>query len=118
MNDNLMGVKGTVAAVPFVQAPNVMLKDRRLSADARFFLAYIASFHEGWRFYTATVQQETGFGRDKLRKVMTECEAIGGLRIERDRRDNGTLGGLVLTITWAPWATAIAAEMLGKITSD
>lgn len=114
MNDNLMGVKGTAATVPFVQAPNAMLRDRRLSSDARFFLAYVASFHEGWRFFAATVQQETGFGRDKLRKVMAECEQAGALRVEQERKSDGTMGGQVVTITWAPWASAITAEMLGK----
>jgi hypothetical protein len=118
MNDNVMGVKGTAATVPFVQAPNAMLRDKRLSSDARFFLAYVASFHEGWRFYAATVQQETGFGRDKLRKVMAEAERFGALRIQQERKPDGTMGGQVIAITWAPWAGLIAAELMRAATGD
>lgn len=112
MREPSYGVKGAPASAPFMQAPNAMLRDRRLSSDARLLLAYIASFEQGWRFFVATVQADLGWGRDRLRKVMTECERSGALRMDRERRADGTLGGLVLVVSWRPWATQIAAEVM------
>lgn len=109
----VIGLKGARARVPFSQTPNAMLRDARLSSDARFLLAYLESFEPGWVFYADRMRRDTGWGKEKLQGVMRECVAYGALRVDQLRKPGGSFGGQVLEVRWDRWASAISAEMMG-----
>jgi hypothetical protein len=70
------GGYGTVAAT-------VML-DESLSSDARFLVAMVSVLPADWKFFIGWLLRKTGWGKNKLQKVMKEMVNAGHL--ERERR--------------------------------
>ncbi len=111
MSDHV-GLKGAAARVPYTMAPNAMLRDRSLSAEARLFLAYVESFDPGWVFFVSRVALDLGWGRDKLRGVVRECERAGALIVRRKRGEAGRISGFFWSVSWRRWAEAIGRDLL------
>lgn len=60
--------------------PNSTLRDKRLALDELGLLVRLLSRPAGWEIYPGALQKETGWGRDKLRKVLSSLESAGYLR--------------------------------------
>lgn len=60
--------------------PNSTLRDKRLALDELGLLVRLLSRPAGWEIYPVALQKETGWGRDKLRKVLSSLESAGYLR--------------------------------------
>jgi len=65
--------------------PNATLRDKRLALDELGLLVRLLSRPSGWEIYPGALRKETGWGRDKLRKVLANIEAAGYLRRIRGR---------------------------------
>lgn len=78
----------------FTQIPNEYLRDERISLRARGLLALIFSHSIGWQLTIETLAEHGPEGRDAIRTAVKELEAVGYLRRERQRSEDGTLGGV------------------------
>jgi hypothetical protein len=87
---------------PYSQLGNAMIRDGRLSWEARAVLAFILSFPSDWEFSLAWFCRETNTGRDKARRVVRELEAAGYCARERNRKPDGTLGAFAYVFTDEP----------------
>lgn len=100
----VLAVKGARARVPFTMSPNALLRDTRLSSDARFFLIYLESHDDDWVFHMSVVRRQTGWGRDKLRAVIRECRDAGCLRVSQSRSPaTGQMGTPEFSVDWGQW---------------
>ena len=57
--------------------PNGFINDMELSPQAKFIFIYMLSKPESWEFYLDTISKEVGFGKDTVRKYISELEASG-----------------------------------------
>lgn len=87
---------------PYSQLGNAMIRDGRLSWDARAILAFILSFPSNWEFSLAWFCRETKTGRDKARRVVRELVAAGYCARVRKRKNDGTLGPYEYVFTDEP----------------
>lgn len=72
---------------------NAMIRDGRLSWEARMILVFILSFPENWEFTLSwLLKQPPGFGRDRANRLIGELVDIGYCRRDRKRNGDGTLG--------------------------
>lgn len=71
----------------YAAIPNSLLRDERLSADARFLISLMMSYSDHWVFDVGHLRRVAGWGREKLQKVMRECEGQGYLYREVQRND-------------------------------
>ncbi len=74
----------------FTQLPNAMLRDKRLSLEARGMLGTIVSHPDDWIFDEAQFRRQCDIGRDRLKRILREIEAAGYSRSKRPRRADGT----------------------------
>lgn len=56
-----------------IVSSDVML-DTCLSSDARFLLAMVSVLPKNWQFYMSWLRVKTGWGKEKLQKVLKELE--------------------------------------------
>ena len=97
---------------PFAQLGNGMLRDQRLSLEARGALSFILSYPENWKFHEAWFCRETGIGRDKARRIIRELLDVGYCHRRRRRAPDGTLGAAEYIFTdepgeiagWSTWS--------------
>lgn len=87
---------------PYSQLGNAMIRDGRLSWEARAILSYILSFPADWRFSLAQFCRDTDTGRDKARRVVRELTEAGYCARGRHRNDDGTLGAYEYVFTDEP----------------
>lgn len=71
-----------------VVTADVML-NTALSSDARFLLAMVSVLPPDWQFFVRWLRQKTGWGKDKLQRVMGELEQMGHLCRTRQSQQNG-----------------------------
>lgn len=77
---------------------DVML-NTALSSDARFLIAMVSVLAPDWTFYFSWLKKKTGWGRDKLQKVMKDLERAGHLsrKMVPPRKGKGKMSG---SFTW------------------
>lgn len=81
--------------------------DESLSWKAKGLHTYLLSRPDDWRFWVSEVRQHASDGKTSLQSGLRELEDAGYLKRERVRRENGTLGGYVWTVSEIPkrsWA--------------
>lgn len=88
--------------MPFSQIGNAMLRDKRLSFEARGALAMLLTYPADWQFNVVWLCDQGGIGRDQARRVVKELEDHGYCTRKRARKDDGTLGPYVFTFTDQP----------------
>lgn len=93
----------------FTMVPNAMLEDRRLSAEARAALAWMASKPKGWRLSVADATEVLGIGRDKWQRIIREVRAVGALERRSVRGRDGRIEAWAHRISWAPWVPTPSA---------
>jgi len=75
------------------QIPRSVLRDQRLSFGARGLFAFLWDLPGGWEIRLAHLAALGPEGRDAIRARLKELERVGAIRIEEQRRDNGTISG-------------------------
>jgi hypothetical protein len=83
----------------YSQIPNGLLRDRRLSFQARAIAAMMLSMPEDWTTYTDVILDfgKEGRGKDgelSVRKALKELESVGYLVREKVRGEKGSFEGL------------------------
>lgn len=91
---------------PFrAQIPRSVLRDHRLSFGSRGLFAFLWDLPGGWVIRLAHLAALGPEGRDAVRARLRELERVGAIRIEEQRRDNGTISGKAwIMITPDRWA--------------
>lgn len=87
---------------PYSQLGNAMIRDNRLSFEARGVLSYILSFPSNWQFGLHWLCRETHLGRDKARRIVKELVAVGYCQRGRIRNPDGRLGRYEYVFTDEP----------------
>lgn len=70
---------------PYAQLGNAMLRDSRLSFEARGVLAFILTYPSNWQFGLAWLCRNQGIGRDRARRIIKEHVAVGYCQRGRGR---------------------------------
>jgi hypothetical protein len=77
---------------PYAQLGNGMLRDSRLSFEARGVLAFILSFPSNWHFGLAWLCRDQGIGRDKARRIGARDGRLLPNRAERALAQAASVG--------------------------
>lgn len=89
----------------YTQIPNQWIRDQRLSRKARGLLVELMSHRVGWQITIESLVEGGPEGRDAIRTAILELEQCGYLVRERERGEDGRLGGVDYLIQ-DPWAGA------------
>ncbi len=73
----------------FMRISNATVRDQNLSWEARGVLSYLLSRPDDWCIALPDLIKQGNAGRDKIRKIIKELEAMGYIRRHRLRQDNG-----------------------------
>jgi hypothetical protein len=87
---------------PYAQLGNGMLRDKRLSFEARGALAFILSFPSNWQFALAWFCRDQGIGRDRARRIIREHVTTGYCVRTQERTPSGSWGSITYTFTDEP----------------
>ena len=71
--------------------PNAAVSDRRISVEARWLLAYLASHSDTWRYHFDYIREDAGVGRDKLWRMLRELREHGYLRVGSVKGPDGRI---------------------------
>jgi len=93
---------------PYSQIGNAMLRDTRLSIEARGALAMMLSYPSNWQVTLSWLCQMAGVGRDKARGILAELEEFKYCIRTRLRKKDGQLGSYEYLFTDEPAAIADA----------
>ena len=78
--------------LPYSQLGNEMIRDKRVSPNARFALVFILTYPPDWTFSQAWLSRELDIGRNKTYALINELVLYGYCQRERKRRNDGKLG--------------------------
>lgn len=78
-------------AVGYTKISNSLLRDRRLSYEARGLLCELLSRPDDWELTVANIVALGGAGRDKVYRLIREAKALGYIDTPRARRIDGTM---------------------------
>jgi hypothetical protein len=98
--------RGPMAADNFTMISNGLIRDTRLSAQARMLAIWLLSHRVDYQVDTDAMGAAMGCGRDRTRTSLRELEAAGYLR-RVSQRDGGQLVGIDYAITDNPQVAAI-----------
>lgn len=73
-------------------------QDERLSLEARGLYAMMASLPENWEYTVTGLAKKAGCGREKLRRLLRELQAVGYLVREQSHDAGGRFGGNVYVL--------------------
>ncbi|MFH8492183.1 hypothetical protein [Streptomyces longisporoflavus] len=102
--------RGDMAADRFTQIANALFRDPRISYKAKGIFGLVSTHRDGWRVTVAELVRQGPDGRSAVRSGLQELEAFGFLTREQQRREDGTLGEVLYSITDVP---AHLYELLG-----
>lgn len=88
--------------IPFTVAPNELIQDNEMSAQARFIYVYMASKPDNWEFYMGPLATQLQMNIKTLRKYMAELESRGWLTNEGQINHAGKFGSNRYTIHATP----------------
>ncbi|MEU9919468.1 hypothetical protein [Streptomyces sp. NPDC051001] len=94
--------RGVMAADQFTQVANGLFRDERLSFKAKGIFGSISTHRTGWQVTVADLMRAGRDGRDAIRAGLHELQTYGYLVREQLRREDGTLGEIVYSITDRP----------------
>jgi hypothetical protein len=77
----------------FSQIGHAVLRDKRLSAEARGVMGFILSFPDDWNFTMEWLRREMPLGRDRSDRIMKELSTCGYCQRHRLRNDDGSFSG-------------------------
>lgn len=94
-----------------------LLRDSRLSFGARGLFSYLWDLPQGWRANSAHLVSQSPQGRDAIRTLLKELEAVGAMRSEDIRGASGHLNGKRWVLV-APDRWAVEAPLSNKKPPD
>ncbi|MFG2984963.1 hypothetical protein ACGFYQ_27515 [Streptomyces sp. NPDC048258] len=94
--------RGPMAADNFTQIANALFRDRRISFKAKGIFGLVSTHTEGWHVTVADLVRSGTDGKAAITTGLKELERYGYLVRDRERRDDGTLGDAVYSITDVP----------------
>ncbi|MCX5327787.1 hypothetical protein [Streptomyces sp. NBC_00140] len=94
--------RGVMAADQFTQIANGLFRDERLSFKAKGIFGSISTHRTGWQVTVTDLMRAGRDGRDAIRAGLRELQTHGYLVREQLRREDGTLGEFVFSITDRP----------------
>lgn len=99
----MVGARVNKRENPFAQIANSVLRDTRLSFEARGLLAYLLSHIDGWTVRCEVIRAENKIGKEKLQRLFKELESVGyaELRAEREN-ETGRFRGTYWNIFEVP----------------
>lgn len=86
----------------FTVLSNVPLRDRHLSWKAKGLLAYLLSLSEAYQLRVAGLVERATDGKDSTRAGLTELQALGYLRILRERGSRGRFKSVTWIVSETP----------------
>lgn len=87
---------------PYSQISNDMLRDKRLTYEARGVLGFILSLPPDWQFNMNWLLQQGNLGRDRALKIIKLLTAAGYCVKSRNRNKDGTLSANEFVFTDDP----------------
>lgn len=87
---------------PYSQIGNAMIRDHRLSWEARGVMTFILSLPTDWQFNLEWLTRQGNIGRDRARRIIRELTEYGYCVRSRNRNDNGTLKSIEYVFTDDP----------------
>lgn len=91
---------------------NYHLQDRTISLKAKGLLSYMLSLPENWDYSIAGLSAICKEGVDCIRSTIGELEEHGYVTKERERLENGQLGGTMYTVREKPENTDMEKPIL------
>lgn len=79
----------------FVQVPNALVRDERLSFKARGILVYMLSHADGWKADYKALAKAGKEGREAVSSGLVELDALGYRVVSRERRSDGRFDTIV-----------------------
>lgn len=73
----------------FTPISNHLLKDKRISLEAKGLISFILSLPEDWVIYKGWVQRELGLGRYQFDRIWKECTDIGYIKTNKWKNPDG-----------------------------
>lgn len=78
--------------------PNHIWSDEWVSFEAKSILAYLLSRPNHWKINTKQLKKKTGFGRDKIQKLIRELVERGYIQRETAKDEKGMFSGLDMVV--------------------
>lgn len=88
--------------LPFSQIGNDMLRDTRLSIEARGLLAMVLTYPADWEFSREWLRKSAGVGEKQQERIVRELRTHDYCRCERKRLPDGTMGAALWLFTDQP----------------
>jgi hypothetical protein len=73
----------------FTPISNHLLKDKRITLEARGLVSFILSLPENWTIYKGWVQKELGLGRYQFDRIWKECTDVGYIKTNKWKTKDG-----------------------------
>ncbi len=105
-------------STPYTQLSNRMLRDKRLSVEARGALAFILSHPADWQFELKWLSRELGIGRDKSYRVIDEHIANGYCVRQQPRAQGGKVSAFEYVFSDVPAAERTGSPLPEKPEAD
>ena len=70
-----------------------MLRDKRLSLDAKALHTYMRTFQDGWKFHSTWLAKQLGISRPKVAKLLKQLLDEGYLDRVKTKGDKGIFLG-------------------------
>ena len=77
----------------FTMIPNQAVRDPEITSNAFRLLAYLLSHENGYELVHDQIMRQTDLGRYAIQKAMDLLQRKGFLKVERQRRADGSYGG-------------------------
>lgn len=75
------GIRARRRRSQYASIPNALVRNKKLSIEARMLMVYIMGCSESWVFYASVTMDVLGLGRDRYRKALGELRKFGYLVI-------------------------------------
>jgi len=87
-----------------VPVPRALVRDARVSWAARGLFIFLWDLPEGWAPRSSHLKKMGPGGRDAMRSILRELEAVGALRLEKIRTAQRVVGTRWVVRAPALWA--------------
>lgn len=90
----------------FTVIPNEIIRNKDIASSTKNILLTMLSLPRDWNFSISGLVSCVREGAETIRKALVELEKIGYITRTRERKENGTLGGMMYTVYQYPVSKA------------
>lgn len=90
----------------FTVIPNEIIRNKDITSSTKNILLTMLSLPRDWNFSISGLVSCVREGAETIRKALVELEKIGYITRTRERKENGTLGGMMYTVYQYPVSEA------------